>query len=82
MASVPLMSDQDVELGSPPSYENVVNGKTSDDKDATKAKFNASRLFAKSLDDATDATSVAFAHVSIRLSMVFASLLCNTHRKI
>uniref|UniRef100_A0A915DNY0 Uncharacterized protein n=1 Tax=Ditylenchus dipsaci TaxID=166011 RepID=A0A915DNY0_9BILA len=80
MASVPLMSDQDVELGALPSYEEALQGKNGASK-ATETSTNNSRtpgkqqkkiggLFGNHFDDVADSSAVAFAQVSIRLAFL------------
>lgn len=75
MASIPLLSDQDVEQGELPTYEDAVNRNTSSASTATKSDSSPRQkrlggLFSKHFDDVQDANSVAFAHVSIRLGFL------------
>ncbi|MFH4976454.1 hypothetical protein AB6A40_003163 [Gnathostoma spinigerum] len=94
MATIPLMSDQDVELGTLPSYDDVITGKKSGTTVGSKRQlpFLGEHL----ADDAAEATAVAYANVSIRLGFlrkvlgiltfqlvattVFCTALYTTHR--
>jgi FtsH-binding integral membrane protein len=83
MASIPLLSDQDPEMGELPSYEDAVQGKTSTANSKTTASGQDTRrgssdtgnkkivgLFSRHFDEVSDANSVAFAHISIRLGFL------------
>ncbi|KAI1723174.1 protein lifeguard 4-like isoform X1 [Ditylenchus destructor] len=79
MASIPLLSDQDIEQGELPTYEDTINGSknTSSRQDSTATRTDSAPrqkrlggLFSKHFDDVQDANSVAFAHVSIRLGFL------------
>lgn len=73
MASIPLLTDQDPELGNLPSYDDVTEGRnkpaSSNNRRDSPKKLRAGGIF-RTLDETCDANSVAFAHVSIRLGRI------------
>jgi hypothetical protein len=72
MASIPLLTDQDPELGNLLSYDDVTEGRNksaSNNRRDSPKKLRAGGIF-RTLDETCDANSVAFAHVSIRLGRI------------
>lgn len=78
MATIPLMSDQDPELGELPSYEDVQNGRTTGAGTAAAGKHSRTPswekkhkgvggLFARHFEEVGEANSVALANVAIRM---------------
>lgn len=67
-SSVPLITDQDVELGEPPSYEHVAKSGFLTANNFKTTKFHG--LFTKN-GESSDSASVAFANVAIRLGNCF-----------
>lgn len=67
-STVPLISDNDVELGEPPSYNKTVNSNKSSTNNKKNYKFHS---FFLQDDVSIDSTSIAFASVSIRLGLFF-----------
>lgn len=67
------MMDQDPELGNLPSYDEATGRKTSQPaghNSRTPKKLRAGGLF-NTLEETCDANAVAFAHISIRMGMLW-----------